>query len=92
MLSRYWNAVGAAPSNPEGALTLSPRGSPRGYEKDCTNKKKFTVKRHVCEVALDSILKLDRAERQNEPPRTPTPPTIPPGLGLSPETLSTQRQ
>ena len=39
----------------------------REYEKEYGNKKKFAVKQHVCEVALDSILKLDRAERQEEP-------------------------
>jgi single-strand DNA-binding protein len=39
----------------------------REYEKEYGNKKKFTVKQHVCEVALESILKLDRAERQEEP-------------------------
>jgi single-strand DNA-binding protein len=38
----------------------------REYEKEYGNKKKFTVKQRVCEVALDSILKLDRAERQEE--------------------------
>ena len=30
-------------------------------------KKKFTVGQHLCEIALDSILKLDRAERHEEP-------------------------
>jgi len=39
----------------------------RQYEKEYGNKKKFTVKQHVCEIALQSILKLDRAERQDEP-------------------------
>ena len=39
----------------------------REYEKEYGNKKKFTVKQRVCEVALDSILKLDRAERHEEP-------------------------
>ena len=38
----------------------------REYEKEYGNKKKFAVKQRVCEVALDSILKLDRAERQEE--------------------------
>jgi hypothetical protein len=38
----------------------------REYQKECGNKRKFTVKHRVCEVALDSILKLDRAERQEE--------------------------
>jgi len=40
----------------------------REYEKEYgSSKKKFTVKQRVCEVALESILKLDRAERQEEP-------------------------
>lgn len=39
----------------------------RVYEKEYGNRKKFTVKQHVCEIALQSILKLDRAERQEEP-------------------------
>jgi hypothetical protein len=40
----------------------------REYEKEYgSNKKKFTVKQRMCEVALDSILKLDRAEHQEEP-------------------------
>jgi len=39
----------------------------REYEKEYGNKKKFTVKQRVCEVAVDSILKLDRAEKQDEP-------------------------
>ena len=45
----------------------------REYEKEYGNKKKFAVKQRVSEVALDSILKLDRAERQQEPA-----PDIPP--------------
>ncbi|MGH9452977.1 MAG: single-stranded DNA-binding protein [Terriglobia bacterium] len=32
----------------------------REYEKEYGNRKKFTVKRRVCEIALQSILKLDR--------------------------------
>ncbi|MGH9353334.1 MAG: single-stranded DNA-binding protein [Terriglobia bacterium] len=32
----------------------------RVYEKEYGNRKKFTVKQHVCEIALQSILKLDR--------------------------------
>ncbi len=39
----------------------------REYEKEYGNKKKFTVKQRICEIALESILKLDRAERQEEP-------------------------
>jgi single-strand DNA-binding protein len=39
----------------------------REHEKEYGNKKKFTVKQRVCEVALGSILKLDRVERQEEP-------------------------
>jgi len=39
----------------------------REYEKEYGNRKKFTVKQRVCEIALQSILKLDRAERQEEP-------------------------
>ena len=40
----------------------------REYEKEYgSNKKKLTVKQRVCEIALESILKLDRAERQEEP-------------------------
>ncbi len=39
----------------------------RVYEKEYGNRRKFTVKQHVCEIALQSILKLDRAERQEEP-------------------------
>ena len=39
----------------------------REYEKEYGNRKKFTVKQRVCEIALQSILKLDRAERQDEP-------------------------
>ncbi len=39
----------------------------REYEKEYGNKRKFTVKQGVCEIALESILKLDRAERQEEP-------------------------
>ncbi len=39
----------------------------REHEKEYGNKKKFTVKQRVCEIALESILKLDRAERQEEP-------------------------
>jgi hypothetical protein len=32
-----------------------------------SNNEKFTVKQRVCKVALDSILKLDRAERHEGP-------------------------
>ncbi len=32
----------------------------RVYEKEYGNRKKFTVKQHVCEIASQSILKLDR--------------------------------
>ncbi|HZS72283.1 MAG TPA: single-stranded DNA-binding protein [Candidatus Acidoferrum sp.] len=39
----------------------------RVYEKEYGNRKKFTVQQRVCEIALQSILKLDRAERQEEP-------------------------
>ncbi|HXJ94029.1 MAG TPA: hypothetical protein VMT20_14360 [Terriglobia bacterium] len=39
----------------------------REYEKEYGNKKKFAVKQRVCGVALDSILKLDHAERQEDP-------------------------
>jgi len=40
----------------------------REYEKEYgSSKKKLTVVQRVCEVALESILKLDRAERQEEP-------------------------
>jgi single-strand DNA-binding protein len=39
----------------------------RVYEKEYGNRTKFTVKQHICEIALQSILKLDRAERQQEP-------------------------
>ncbi len=39
----------------------------REYEKEYGNQKKFTVKQRACEIALESILKLDRAERQEEP-------------------------
>lgn len=39
----------------------------RVYEKEYGNRKKFTVRQHVCEIALQSILKLERAERQEEP-------------------------
>ncbi len=36
----------------------------REYEKEYgSNKKKFTINRRVCEVALESILKLDPAQR-----------------------------
>ena len=38
----------------------------REYEEEYGNKKKFAVKQRVCEVVLDSILKLDRAEWQEE--------------------------
>ncbi len=38
----------------------------REYE-EYGNGKKFAVKQGVCDMALDSILKLDRAERQEEP-------------------------
>jgi single-strand DNA-binding protein len=34
----------------------------REYEKEYGNRKKFTVKQRVCEIALESILKLDRAD------------------------------
>jgi hypothetical protein len=64
----------------------------REYEKEYGNKKKIVVKQRVCEVALDWILKLDRAERQEEPPPTASPATIPPnassrGLGQEPRPL-----
>jgi single-strand DNA-binding protein len=39
----------------------------REYEKEYGNKKKFAVKQRVCEVALDSIVKIDHVERQQEP-------------------------
>ena len=40
----------------------------REYDKEYgKKKKKFTVKQRVCEIALESILKLDRAKRQDEP-------------------------
>jgi single-strand DNA-binding protein len=39
----------------------------REYEKEYGNSKKFMVKHRVCEIWLESILKLDRAERQDEP-------------------------
>ena len=39
----------------------------RVYEKEYGNRRKFTVKQYVCEIALQSILKLDRAERLEEP-------------------------
>jgi single-strand DNA-binding protein len=39
----------------------------RVYEKEYGNRTKFTVQQRVCEIALQSILKLDRAERQEEP-------------------------
>ncbi len=39
----------------------------RVYEKEYGNRRKFTVKQHVCEIALQSIRKLERAERQEEP-------------------------
>lgn len=42
----------------------------RVYEKEYGNRKKFTVKQNVCEVALQSILKLERPledARQEEP-------------------------
>ncbi|MGH9397927.1 MAG: single-stranded DNA-binding protein, partial [Terriglobia bacterium] len=32
----------------------------RVYEKECGNHKKFIVKQHVCEIALQTIPKLDR--------------------------------
>lgn len=38
----------------------------REYEKETAKRRSSTVKQRVCEVALDSILKLDRAERQDE--------------------------
>jgi hypothetical protein len=34
------------------------------YEKEYGGKRKFTDKHRVCEISLESILKLDRAERQ----------------------------
>jgi single-stranded DNA-binding protein len=39
----------------------------REYEKEYGSEQKFTVKHRVCEISLESILKLDRAERQEEP-------------------------
>jgi len=39
----------------------------REYEKEYGSKQKFAVKHRVCEISLESILKLDRAERQEEP-------------------------
>ncbi|HEY6271555.1 MAG TPA: single-stranded DNA-binding protein [Terriglobales bacterium] len=39
----------------------------REYQKEYGNKQKFVVKHRVCEISLESILKLDRAERQEEP-------------------------
>jgi hypothetical protein len=36
-------------------------------EKEYGDRKKFTVKQRVCEIALESILKLDRAEQQDGP-------------------------
>jgi single-strand DNA-binding protein len=39
----------------------------REYEKEHGNRNKFAVKQRVCEIALESILKLDRAARQEEP-------------------------
>ena len=38
----------------------------REYEKGYGTDQKFTVKHRVCEISLESILKLDRAERQDE--------------------------
>lgn len=39
----------------------------RVYEKEHGSRKKFTVQQRVCEITLQSILKLDRAEQQEEP-------------------------
>jgi len=46
----------------------------REYDKEYGNKKKFTVKQRVCEVALDSILKLDRAPSGRKACRSETEP------------------
>jgi single-strand DNA-binding protein len=48
------------------------------YEKEYGNRKKFTVKKHVCEIALQSIRKLDRADGRKNLRRTCIPPTFPP--------------
>ncbi len=51
----------------------------REYEKEYGNRKKFTVKQRACEIALESILKLDPALRDRKNLlRTSIPPTLPP--------------
>jgi hypothetical protein len=57
----------------------------RDYEKEYGNKKQFTAKQHVCEVALDSILKTrPRQAAGRAHPLRSSPTTIPPNtLGAS---------
>ncbi len=64
-----WGKLAAFPATLKKGAHLQLVGGlrTREYEKEYGNRKKFTVKQRVCELTLESILKLDRAERQEEP-------------------------
>lgn len=62
----------------------------RVYEKEYGNRKKFTIKQHVCEIALQSILKLDRAERAQEPAPDVDPTELPAESDTQPATVPSE--
>jgi len=69
---------GRARSTGRGASHAGVREGVRQHPCHSERSEESPVKHRVCEISLESILKLDRAERQEEPAPDIEPTTIPP--------------